>query len=105
MGLCIQESFVNVTEGSRFGDTDIYEVYENNIGDLYRSLIKEHGRCTGKMYQDPDGKQVGWVFVKRDQYEDSSEFYLREAWVTVYEKPAEVSTKTFPYSFNKGDKQ
>tara|TARA_R100000781_G_scaffold19445_1_gene14937 strand:+ start:766 stop:1068 length:303 start_codon:yes stop_codon:yes gene_type:complete len=99
MGLCIQEIFINETEGCRFGESDIYETSYQNIGKLYRSLIKEHGKCTGKMYREPHDKQIGWVFLKKDKYENSKEFYLKSTWVMVYAKKPTISTKTYPYPF------
>jgi len=88
--LFIHEEYVNATEGYRFGDSgdEPYEAYTDNIGDLFRSLQRENGRCTGKVYVDTvDGKPitVGWVFQKRMQYEDSQDTYLREVWVTLHD--------------------
>ena len=59
----------------------------SSLGDLYRMLVKEYGRCTGHVYVDKyDGKtqKVGWVFVKREKYDDVDETFLCETWVTVY---------------------
>lgn len=92
----IQETYVNETQGYRFGDSDWFEPYTDNMGKLFRDLQKEYGRCTGKVYTDTvDGaKQVGWVFEKQMQYEDARpryndygrllkpETYLRAVWVT-----------------------
>jgi hypothetical protein len=84
----IQESFVNATEGYRFGDSEPQEPYTDDVGELYRTLRAEYGRCIGKVYVDTDDgpKAVGWVFQSRDRYEDSNETYLREVWITLYDR-------------------
>jgi hypothetical protein len=56
---------------------------------MYRWLVREHGRCTGKIWVDTeDGSRlhVGWVFLKRDRYEDTGETFLHETWVTLLER-------------------
>lgn len=87
----IKETYVNKdpqdSDKDRiYGETEWYEPFTDDIGMLYRSLLKEYGRCTGKVYQDgQDGKpfQCGWVFLKRAQYQDCNETYLQETWITV----------------------
>lgn len=93
MGLHVQESFVNATEGHRFGDSPVYETDMDTPGEIYRHAVREYGRCTGKVYIDAaDGvKAVGWVFVKRGRYEDTGDTYLREVWVTVHDAPETVT--------------
>lgn len=62
----------------------------NTLGELYRSLAKVYGRCTSHVFIDgPDGKpqKVGWVFVKREPYDDVPETFLCETWVTVWKDP------------------
>lgn len=55
------------------------------MGEIYRAVQQEYGRCTSKVYVDTSSgpKTVGWYFVSRQQYEDTHEPYLRGAWVTV----------------------
>lgn len=71
------------------------------MGEIYRAVQEEYGRCKSKVYVDVDGgppKQVGWFFVSRQEYEDSRdhETYLRGAWVTVGEyRPARSEGVTF----------
>lgn len=91
--LYVEESYVNATEGCRIGDSGIHESAFTAPGDLYRACQHEFGRCTGKVYVDTDNgpQAVGWVFVERQQYTDTHEPYLREVWVTVHERPPEVS--------------
>jgi len=103
MNLQITEDYVDATRGCRLGESGWYEPYTDNRGELYRALVKEHGRCTGKVYVDkrtpaPDDgttgayvetpEPVGWVFVKRQQYEDTRKPYLAETWVTIREGSA-----------------
>lgn len=84
----IKETFINQDKNYIYGDSGWYEPYTDNPGALYRSLQSEYGRCTGRVYIDlPNGKAkpVGWVFVKRMEYEGSRnrETYIREAWVSL----------------------
>ena len=94
--LFVKESYINRTRDACYGETDVYETAYANLGDLYRALAKEYGRCTCTVHidrKDAAPLTVGWVFVQRVKYDDSDKTYLRETWVTVYaEKPA-VSVK------------
>jgi hypothetical protein len=67
------------------GESGWYEPFTDNLGELFKSLRKEYGRCVSRVYQDtPDGTAdpVGWVFQKRVKYWDANETYLQETWVT-----------------------
>lgn len=95
MPIEIQETYANQDKDCIFGESGWYEPFTDSPGELFFSLRSEYGRCTGRVYRDlPDGgaKAVGWVFLKRMEYEDShhirsgSKTYLREVWVTVREK-------------------
>jgi len=82
----IRETFVNETKGHRIGESDYYEPYTDDIGELFRNSQKEYGRCTGKMYQDMKAgysKVCGWVFEKRIQYSDSNETFLQTTWLHI----------------------
>ena len=90
--LWARESYTNVTKGYRYGEGWWHETFTDNTGELYRALVREHGRCVSKMYRDRDGGGpplvCGWVFQKRDRYDDArsnakSETYIRETWVEV----------------------
>jgi len=66
-------------------------------GEIYRHMLGEYGRCTGKVYvdhrvptNDCGGERwevlhTGWVFLKREKYDDyhSTETYLCETWITL----------------------
>lgn len=93
----IRETYVNLDKGWRFGESDVYETDFDDKGKLYRSLVREYGRCTGKMYVDLKGGrtiEAGWVFVKRMQYDDSNETYLREVWVSLHSAPDTITRKS-----------
>jgi hypothetical protein len=95
--MTISETYINLDKGYRFGDSGKYEAFTDDKGELYRSCQKEYGRCVSKVYIDPpynafsenpQPREVGWVFVKWMQYEDArgpKETYLREVWVTIHD--------------------
>jgi hypothetical protein len=108
----IRETYVNDTEGYRFGDSDWFEPWTEDRGKLFRSLQQEYGGCVSMMYRDVRrGREftafgvvvparwkvitTGWVFRKRMRYEDARPYwpkdkaeYVREVWVTVEDPPA-----------------
>lgn len=92
--MLIEETHVNATEGylmgepSRIALEDTIFGEEGTPGEIFRFARSEYGRCTSKVYVDTeDGpKAIGWVFVKREQYEDAPETYLHETWVTLLER-------------------
>ena len=95
--LQIQENFIgeDLATGKSWGQepSPYYEPYTDNLGQLFKSLRREYGRCTSRVYQDaPDGTAdpIGWVFEKKVEYEDADRarltgrerFYNRQVWVT-----------------------
>jgi hypothetical protein len=70
------------------GSSGVYESGFETPGALFRAMRREHGRCTGHVHVDRDGRTltIGWVFLKRRRYEDSPDTYLAETWVTVHER-------------------
>jgi hypothetical protein len=96
--LYVQETFVNKTEGYQFGESDVYESGYDDKGKLYRALRRKYGRCVSRVYVDSSqgAKSIGWVFVKRDKYDDTGDSYLREVWVTLHDAPP---TKTIEYHY------
>ena len=104
--MLIEETFINQTKGYRFGESGPIESGIDDIGELFRSLQREYGRCVSKVYVDKDGGPgpipVGWVFEKLMPYEDdSTDFYTREVWVTCLERADEVTRKRFPLDISK----
>jgi len=88
MNIFIQESWIDATRNMNIGESDVCETFTDNVGELYRSLMKEHGRCIGRVYiDDKEGKvkSIGWVFQKRKKYEDCDETFLAETWVTLHD--------------------
>ena len=94
--LVASESFINAITETCYGDSGWQETWTDDIGRLYRDLQSEYGRCTGHVYVDTtDGESVpvGWVFVKRVEYDDANRYgfrgdrtYLREVWVSFGER-------------------
>ena len=82
----IREDFINRTENYRSGESEWYETISTKMGELFLSMQREYGRCTGKMFVDrlSDGKphHVGWVFEQRKRYDDCAETFLSETWIT-----------------------
>jgi len=98
--LWIEETTVSIRDdGNRYclGESGVYETFTGDRGELYRSLVKDYGRCTGKVYVDRKGKPtiaVGWVFVARRPFEDDPSLSsLIETWVTVHTGPPTVTTE------------
>jgi hypothetical protein len=87
---------VNETKGYRFGSSGVFETSAETVGELYRDMRREYGRCTGKVYIDTaDGraKAIGWVFVKREKYEDTGEPFLMSTWAMVHDVPPDVTRR------------
>lgn len=108
----IRETYVNATDNCQFGDSGWYEPYQATRSELFRSMQHEYGGCKSRMYIDRRvGKPfvafghivsrwevvpTGWVFGRRERYEDArpdretgryraSDYYTREVWVQVRE--------------------
>ena len=78
------------------GESEVYETFTEDRGELFRSSQRAYGRCTGNMYNDSDGKtaKVGWVFQSRRPYEDDpTKSSLIETWVSVHTGPPTVTTR------------
>lgn len=85
----IQETYIDTERNLRIGESDIHEAYTEDTGELFRRLRQEYGRCRGKVYVDlanEEIKSVGWVFEQKVQYSDHPSSYLRETWITLYDK-------------------
>ena len=111
--LFIETVSVNKNRGYRINDPEFNETRFDDMGKLYKSLVKEYGRCTSKQYITVNDKpvQIGWVFEKREKYSDmraSRAFkhmspkerdacsFIMETWVSVHmEKPTTVITPHF----------
>lgn len=89
--IAVREVHINATEHYRFGDSDVYETYADSSGELFRGILKDGWRCISKMYRETPHyfnqtyppKVVGWVFQRRDKYEDCNKTFLHEMWIEV----------------------
>jgi hypothetical protein len=92
MGVWIEETHVNDSENYLLAEPEEYESGYDEPGDLYRALLGEVGRCTSKVYVDREGEAVpvGWVFEKRDAYEDTGEPFKHVTWVTLLGGPSVI---------------
>lgn len=88
----------NVSSGGyTYEAADLYPAIET-LADLFRYGQSEFGRCTGKMYIDvEDGaKHIGYVFLKRMNYDRSDETFLAETWISMGEfHPATEARLTY----------
>ena len=87
--MLIQEQWVDLTRNCGSGETEPYEAFTDDPGELYRSCLKGYGRCTGRVYVDlksGGSKAIGWVFLKRVKYDDCNETFLLETWITLHEQ-------------------
>lgn len=95
--LYCEETWINQDKGWNCGSSGISETFTDNLGELYRCLQAEYGRCIGKVYIDTDEphnpKAIGWVFLQRMKYEDVNETFLRETWCTIHTAPPTVTTE------------
>src|SRR5271170_1809368 len=73
-------------KGFHGGSVEPYLTCFTTTGQLYRSCLKQYGRCTGKIYVDTDTgtHQVGWIFFKKAP---DKEHYDAFTWITVYTTP------------------
>lgn len=97
--LLAQETCRNATANYIMGESDVYETFTDDRGELFRALRRHYGGCTGKVYvETAEGERaVGWVFQKTDRYEDTDEPFLREVWVTLHTAPP-TRTVQFHYA-------
>lgn len=76
----VHVTLTNETKGYQF--SEYIEDVEDDCtdGQLFRMMQREYGRCTSKIYVDPDARSVGWYFEKLQRYEDTNEPYMQGAW-------------------------
>lgn len=103
--LFVQESWLERRDDGKtygLGDSEVYETSycKGEIKKLFKLCMREYGRCTSKVYRDSDTgtHAIGWVFEKRKQYEDSTDTYILETWVTLHDAPPVKSIK-YNYHF------
>jgi hypothetical protein len=75
-------------------------------GNIFRWCRREHGRCISKVYIDTvehGTVHVGWVFLKREKYEDCNDTYLHETWISLLDKDELVRDRRYHHiSKNQG---
>lgn len=94
--MLIQETWVDRSNNVRTGESSLYEPFTEDTGALYRHCMKEYGRCVGKVRIDLPGgssKAIGWVFQKRQKYDDCNDTFLLETWVTLHDFEPERTVK------------
>ncbi|MCP4601280.1 MAG: hypothetical protein GY847_12280 [Proteobacteria bacterium] len=62
--------------------------YVTTQKELFELFQETYGRCLSGMYvgEDENTKKVGWVFEKREMYDDGRHYYICETWVALYRK-------------------
>ena len=97
--MLISTTMINRDEKHSFGPDpeELEEIEASSMGELFQKMRALHGRCTGKVHIDTRGPSdppgvfnktltIGWVFLKKDKYEDTGEPFLCETWITVHEQ-------------------
>jgi hypothetical protein len=78
------------------GNTEPYEPYTFNIKRLFKSMMKEYGRCVSKVYiGETKPKAIGWVFQKNAEPDRNGNKRKLETWVTLHERKPETKTQYF----------
>ena len=83
----IKETYIDRNFDCTYGDSEVYETYTDSIGELFKDLQVQFGRCVSSMYMDKkDGttKKIGWVFEKYIHYTNSDETYMQETWIELH---------------------
>ena len=98
--MLLQETYVDGDRNAVIGESEPYEPFTEDVGELFRHGLREYGRCTGHVYIDAPDKprKVGWVFERREKYEDCDKMYLRVVWVTLHAAKPTVE-RTVHYHF------
>jgi|OM-RGC.v1.030367343 hypothetical protein len=86
---------LNDERGYGLGESGVYETQFDNVGDLFKALQKEYGKCISRVYRD-DRQPIGWAFEKKDRYDDTYEEFRRETWVTCH---TAEPTRTIEYHY------
>ena len=83
----IKETYIDRNFDCTYGDSEVYETYTDSIGELFKDLQIQFGRCVSSMYMDKkDGttKKIGWGFEKKNHYTNSDETYMQETWIELH---------------------
>jgi hypothetical protein len=83
--MLIRETAIDTNTNLIFSETHIFEAFTDSRKDLFKACQKEYGRCVSPILIETrcGTKVAGWVFQKKDHYEDTNEPFIRETWVGV----------------------
>lgn len=89
----IRETYINATEGYSFGEQTVVNPSSTDVSEIFHACRSAYGRCVSRIYVDTNSgpKACGWVFQRREPYEDSTERYVREVWVQLLAEPDTVT--------------
>lgn len=85
-------SSVDTTTRCMLGDTNWEPLKAKTWGAAYKELQDSGGvdgtgigRCIGRMYRDgrDRSRRVGWIFIRKDEYLDTHDKFIREDWYEV----------------------
>lgn len=85
----IKEVYINQTKGYQIDSTSlpIKDSTITTLKELYKYGLERYGKCKSKVYNDSPAdnyyQQIGYVFEKRQKYEDTKESYIQEIWLTI----------------------
>lgn len=82
-----KETHIDQDSNVLYWDSQWQESHNSTLGELFKGLQLEYGRCVGKIYRDRKDSPplpIGGVFQKRVEYDDRpGKSYIREVWVEV----------------------
>lgn len=98
----VQETWIDRTDDCLLGEGEVYESFTDNVGELFKSLQKESGKCIGKLHLGHKGEilTIGWVFLRKEKYTDCNKTYLRETWVTLHDELPKTTTEYFYHTLD-----
>jgi hypothetical protein len=87
-------NYRNATQNWNCGQ-EVVETRFSDRNELYHSCLREYGRCIGSVYVEKQGKpqRIGWIFQKRQKYDDCNETYIAETWVSILKSEPVVTIK------------
>ena len=96
----VKETHVNRSENYVIFDDkiDIEDSEIETLNDLYKYGLEHYGKCTGKVYidiSDQKAMHIGYIFLKKDKYEDTKESFLRETWLSIEHYKETITRKHF----------
>jgi hypothetical protein len=96
----VRETFLNADAGYLLGEPEVTtDLFSGAPGDIFRAAQAEYGGCVSRIFVDTKAgtKTCGWVFQRREKFEDCDETFLREVWVELLERPDTVEHTSHPF--------